>query len=214
MVTLKHPLTFLVVISLATTTVKAQVSDTRLQKNYFVSNSSLYVNEASLNSEKSQLVGSGQSFGIDYRRLIMNNEKLAIYALIGIDDFRIGYSGWIDNNGVNENFSAKERYIVFNGGFIASSKSRQNPLDFFDLEMAFAYWILNNQSYFVNGTSVFPKAESRLSLMFYWHYSKVFDNVKFCIGPFVNIDLAEFNERGEPFGLALFGIKSGLGIGF
>ena len=31
--------------------------------------------------------------------------------------------------------------------------------------------------------------------MFYPHYSKVFDNVKFSIGPFANIDLAEIKDK-------------------
>lgn len=214
MANLKHLLIFLIVISLETTNVNAQVNDSPLQKNYFVLNSSLFVNEASLSSEKSQLIGSGHSFAIDYRRLIMNNESGSIYAITGISDFRMGYSGWIDNNGVSENFNATERYTVLHGGFVGSLKSRQNPLDFLDLEMTFSYWRLNNQSYFINGTSTFPKAESRLSLMFFPHYSKVFDNVKFSIGPFANIDLAEFNETSKPFDLALFGLRLGLGIGF
>jgi len=214
MANLKHLLIFLTVISLDNTVVKAQESDLPLQKNYFILNSSLFVNEASLNSEKSQLIGSGHSFAIDYRRLIMNNERGSIYAILGIGDFRMGYSGWIDNNGVNENFNVAERYSVLCGGFVGSLKSRQNPLDFLDLEMTFAYWRLNNQSSFVNGTSTFPKAESRLSLMFYRHYSKVFDNVKFSIGPFANIDLAEINETGKPFDLALIGLRLGFGIGF
>jgi len=210
----KHKYLSLLISIIMALRVNAQNDGERIKKNYFILGSSLFVNEASLNSEKSHITGSGHSFTVDYRRLIMNNDKGSIYALIGLGDYRLGYTGWIDNNGVNENFNAIERYSTLKGGFVGSLKSKQNPLDFLDLEMTFVYWRLNNQEFSVNGSSKFPRADSRLSIMFYPHYSRLFDNVKLCIGPFANIDLAEFNEVGRAFDLALIGLRLNLGVGF
>lgn len=183
-------------------------------KNYLGFNTSIFVNEASFSSTNDYVFGSGYSFGINYQRQVLKNDNGSLFATFGFDGFNIGYNGWLENQNVKENFIANERYGLISLGFIASLNKKDNPLDHLDLEILFAYWFLGSQAYNTVSTRPFPKAESRLSTMFYPHYSHKINKTKFTIGPFANIDLAEFRTSGSVFDLALIGIKTGIGIGF
>lgn len=183
-------------------------------KNYIGMNSSLFVNEATFNSKTDYIFGSGNGFGIHYQRQVLKNINGTLFTTVGFDGFNIGYNGWLENNNVKENFIANERYGLISFGFIASLNKKDNPLDHLDLEILFTYWFLGNQTYNTVSTRPFPKAESRLSTMFYPHYSHKINKTKFTIGPFANIDLAEFNTTGNVFDLSLVGIKTGIGVGF
>ena len=183
-------------------------------KNYAKFDFSIFVNEAGLQSNNDYIFGSGFSYGTMYQRRIMNNDKGSIFGNIGFGSTSIGYSGWFDNQGIKENFITNENYLLITSGFTGSLKERNNLLDHLDLEILFTYWLLTRQNYSTMGNAEFPKANSRLSMMFSPHYSRTFNNVKFTIGPFANIDLAEFDTKGKVFDLAIVGLKMGLGIGF
>ncbi|MFN4083873.1 MAG: hypothetical protein ACK4K9_09595 [Bacteroidia bacterium] len=191
-----------------------QENNDHTKKNYFKFDFGLFVNEANFKSDKDYIFGSGFYYGTMYQRQVLNNKKGSILANIGFGSTTIGYNGWIDNQGIKENFVANENYLLISSGFTGSLKEKNNFLDHLDLEILFTYWVLTRQNFNSIGNSEFPKANSRLSMMFSPHYSRTFNNVKFTIGPFANIDLAEFDTKGNVFDLALVGLKMGIGIGF